>query len=233
MIPPQAGTSRCCLDFLFPLRCGRRAYLLLLPSLYPSLPLPGQQVGRVLFCLHSSGAFRRWFFFWSQYTKSSIDFNATFVKNSELNLSTFYPPATLAGMTVMSFCTSSFEGHLRISSSPDEKRSYLVLPDQFSCGKGCSQFHQLGLVVQTAFVNYLSAKNLFKLQPEHWKQQMSLVTPTHHVRLLRATGSQLLNVERLMSSETCGFVSSGPLTTFSCSASKKSVHSHFFKKKQF
>lgn len=133
-------------------------------------------------------------------------------------------------MTVMSFCTSSFEGHLRISSSPDEKRSYLALPDQFSCEKGCSQFHQLGLVVQTAFVNCLSAKNLFKLQPEHWKQQMSLVTPTHHVRLLRATGSQLLNVERLMSSETCGFVSSGPLTTFSCSASKKSVHSHFFLK---
>lgn len=56
------------------------------------------------------------------------------------------------------------------------------------------------MFVQTTFFNYLFPKDLFKLQPERWKQQASLVKPTHLVRLPIVTGSRLLTMERLMSS---------------------------------
>lgn len=165
MLPSQAGTSRCFLDFLFPLRCGRRAHLLLLSSFYPSIPLPGQQVGRVLFCLHSSGVFRRhqaaWndlylfifiFFFggWGVQNTSS-HFNATFVKNSELNIFTFHTPAALVDCCVLlDFLPSRSLNNFTFTWW---KRNCLVLPDQFfSCEKRRWQFHQLGVVVRTAFV---------------------------------------------------------------------------------
>lgn len=57
MLPPQAGTSRCCLDFLFPSPAtGGPTSSTLPPSLHPHA---GRQVGWVLFCSHSSGAFMR------------------------------------------------------------------------------------------------------------------------------------------------------------------------------
>lgn len=167
MLPPQAGASRCCLDFLFhsAARGGPTS------SLPPSPSRPAGWLSLVLLalvrCLYETAwnYFGHGFFIYLFFLTpaSFIDSNTTFVKTTELNLSTFCAPATLAGITVKSFCTSSLEGHMRIS--PEKKQNYLLLPDKFPCDKGCSQFHQLGPNLLNS-ANFLSAKNLFRLQSE-------------------------------------------------------------------
>lgn len=160
------GCQQMLLGFSFPLCCERRAHLL-----PPSIPLQAGRLAESCFARARQVSLRQleiildmdFFFFFFLTPASFIDSNTTFVKTTELNLSTFCAPATLAGITVKSFCTSSLEGHMRIS--PEKKQNYLLLPDKFPCDKGCSQFHQLGPNLLNS-ANFLSAKNLFRLQSE-------------------------------------------------------------------
>lgn len=146
MLPPQAGASRCCLDFLFhsAVRGGPTS----------SIPLQASRLAESCFALARQVSLwdaeqlemildMDFLFFLTP--ASSIDSNMTFVKTTEVNLSTFCAPAALAGITVKSFCTSSLEGHMRISPEKKNRTTccYLI---SFLVRRGAHSFTSLGRI---------------------------------------------------------------------------------------
>lgn len=108
MLPPQAGTSRCCLDFLFPLRCGRRATSSSFPPFIPS-SLPGQQVGRILFCLQSSGVFKKHQAAWKDFFWVAIIAMSYWLQCNRSGQNSIYPP--FVSLTQWLWLLSCTSGH--------------------------------------------------------------------------------------------------------------------------